>query len=205
VKLEYEDFRKHFATLSDEGLMGIDRDELVELAQQAYDEALTERGIPLEIKHVEQRVWVTDGTLEESAGDAGSFESPEADWLDNAYVAASWAMLPGVSHVEEAVDAQAALQDHGIPSELQERDPEEEGGQPVIELKVPGGMGLQAISILDVTIYNSLMVEDWKTHFHSLSDQELRAVDPALLVAGLLDRAQRLKQAYADELARRKA
>ncbi|MEP6963208.1 MAG: hypothetical protein ABI995_14095, partial [Acidobacteriota bacterium] len=63
MKLDYEDFRKHFAALSDEALIETNREDLVELAQQAFDEALTERGIELDIKHVEKRSW--EGEVED--------------------------------------------------------------------------------------------------------------------------------------------
>lgn len=39
------DFHKHFALLSDEALLEIRRDELVELAQQCYDEEMERRGL----------------------------------------------------------------------------------------------------------------------------------------------------------------
>ncbi|MEO8098900.1 MAG: hypothetical protein ABI811_14455 [Acidobacteriota bacterium] len=198
MTLDYEDFRKHFAGLSDEALEEIDRDELVELAQQAYDEAIAERGIDLEIKHIEKRSWSADSEevpLEETPH--------EADWMEHSVAAASWSLFAGNSHTPEAAEARSALEAVGIPCELVRNEPEEPGALPILELRVPGKLSLQAISVLDQEIFNPQMVADWQVHFESLTDEELRAVNPAMLVAGLLDRAQRMKQAYEDELARR--
>jgi hypothetical protein len=68
---------------------------------------------------------------------------------------------------------------------------------------VPGGRNLEALSVLDVRVFNPQIAADWKTHLQELTDAELHAISPGVICAGLLDRAARLKQAYEDEVARR--
>ena len=48
MQIDPEEFRQHYASLSDEGLLEIDRDELVDVARHCYDEELAQRGIALE-------------------------------------------------------------------------------------------------------------------------------------------------------------
>ena len=46
MQIDPEEFRRRCAELSDEGLLSIDRDELVDVAQQCYDDELARRGLP---------------------------------------------------------------------------------------------------------------------------------------------------------------
>lgn len=48
VKVGEDDFRQRYAELSDEGLFSINREELVELARQCYDQELAKRGLQAE-------------------------------------------------------------------------------------------------------------------------------------------------------------
>jgi hypothetical protein len=43
VQIDPEDFKRHYALLSDDALLEIDRDELVDAARPYYDAELTER------------------------------------------------------------------------------------------------------------------------------------------------------------------
>lgn len=45
MQIDPEEFRRHYASLSDEALLEIDRAELVDVAQHCYDEELAQRGI----------------------------------------------------------------------------------------------------------------------------------------------------------------
>ena len=45
MEVTLDDFRKHFALLSDEALLETNRDELVETAQHCYDEEVARRGL----------------------------------------------------------------------------------------------------------------------------------------------------------------
>lgn len=43
-----DEFRKYYASLSDEGLREIDRDDLIDAARSCYDEEILDRGLKLE-------------------------------------------------------------------------------------------------------------------------------------------------------------
>jgi hypothetical protein len=79
---------------------------------------------------------------------------------------------------------------------------EEEG---LLSVMVPGALSLKASSVLDRDMFNEELEETWRTHFDHLSDEELRALRPDELCAGLLDRATRLKRAYEEAVAQRRA
>ena len=57
--------------------------------------------------------------------------------------------------------------------------------------------------MLDLHLLNAEMEEEWKGHFETLSDDELMELEAEDLIAGFLDRADRLKRAYEDELLKR--
>jgi hypothetical protein len=48
MNVDEDDFRKRYAELSDEGLLSIDREELVDAARRCYDEELARRGLQSE-------------------------------------------------------------------------------------------------------------------------------------------------------------
>ena len=55
MEITRDDFRRHFDLLSDEALLEINRDELVETARGVYDEELERRGLnaPVEVEEAE--------------------------------------------------------------------------------------------------------------------------------------------------------
>jgi hypothetical protein len=57
---------------------------------------------------------------------------------------------------------------------------------------------------LDKEIFNAEIEAEYRTHFEQLSDEELRAVKPEVLLAGLSDRIERLTKAYTEEMERRR-
>ena len=69
---------------------------------------------------------------------------------------------------------------------------------------VPAALNLKAISVLDKEVFNPDMEADWRAHFGALSDEELLALKPEIICAGLLDRVARLTRAYSEEMTRRK-
>ncbi len=69
---------------------------------------------------------------------------------------------------------------------------------------VPGQLNPYAANVLDRDIYNAEFEAEWKTHLEALSNQELRAMNPQVVFCGLVDRLERAKKAYAEELARRR-
>jgi hypothetical protein len=58
MNVDEEDFRKRYAELSDDGLLSIDREELVDAARRCYDEELARRG--LQYNDGEEREGVED-------------------------------------------------------------------------------------------------------------------------------------------------
>ena len=81
----------------------------------------------------------------------------------------------------------------------------EGGGTPdYLNVMVPGALSLKASSVLDRDLFDQEMEETWSCHFDRLSNEELRALEPHDICAGLLDSAARLKRAYEAALARRR-
>jgi hypothetical protein len=62
-----------------------------------------------------------------------------------------------------------------------------------------------AISVLDKEIFNAELEADWRTHFAALPDEQLHALKPEVICAGLPDRVERLTRAYHDEIAKRRS
>jgi len=191
LKIDTDYLRRHYAELSDEALYEIDRGELVEAAQKCYDEEIARRRSvpasgPAPLNVAED---------EDQAGPA---------WLENAACVCSFANAPGSDSQFEAADAREALEAAGIPCHIAlEKTGEERHSD--YRVLVPGSRTLEAMSVLDRDLFNARLEAEWGAHVAALSDSELRALSPELICAGLLDRAERLKRVYEDEVARRSA
>ncbi len=70
-------------------------------------------------------------------------------------------------------------------------------------LLVPGELNLRATSILERDIFNQEFEDGWKAHLRSLSDGQLKTMDPRAVLCGLFDRVERATKAYDEEIARR--
>jgi hypothetical protein len=187
VQVHPEKLRQHYASLSDEALLAVDRTELTQDAQMYYDEELADRGL-----------------LQDADGPPVADNNPEPDWLEDAFCVCDFAAFPGVYSAPNAAKACEALKAAGIPCHISTQDgddPQNAGRQ--YRVMVPGGRNLEATSVLDEKIFNPEIEADWKTHLQELSDEDFHALNPELICAGLLDRATRLKEAYDDELAGR--
>jgi len=203
VAIDHEYVRQHYASLSDDALRDVERADLTPAAQAIFDSEIRRRDLhrtePLEDQSDE-------GTRSSFFGSSEEEEQQEPDWLENAFpVTASSATPAGIA---DAADARAALTRAGIPCDVTEHeiDPEEQAiSEPYREYRVmvPAANSLQAVAVIDTAIFNPRYEADLKTQFESLSDIELRALNVDSLCAGLLDRAQRLRQAYEKEIARR--
>jgi hypothetical protein len=185
LAIDIDYLRRHYSSLSDEALREIDRSELVAAAQKCYDEELARRA-PAESKR---------------AVDAAP------DWLEEAACACTFALPPGTDSPPDAEEAREALQAAGIPCHLEvcEVDPPPAQREPRREcrLMVPGDLTLQVGCVLDKKIWNQEIESEWRAHFETLSDEDLRAVDSRIVLGGLLDRIERITRAYDEELARR--
>jgi hypothetical protein len=198
VSINLEDLRKHFASLSNEELLLVERDELTATAQQVFDSEFRSRRLDIDQETKEEEV----GTFFRSAN-----ESPEkADWLENAFPATTFSEWG--SGAVAAAEARDALLAAGIPSQVTEHeiDPSDEPVSPrhrEYRVMVPGSFSLQATSVLDIAIYNRHLEEEWKTQLESLSDEEFQSLNIDAACAGLLDRVERLRKAYKREAAQR--
>jgi len=173
--------------LSDEALVALDRSELVEVAQSCYDHEIRQRAL-----------------TPEGSADPGGDTGPKPAWLDEAACAAEFG---GMNSTSDAQNARDVLENAGIPCYIQMQQPDPVGdrrqSQYEFRLFVPGKFNLEAVSVLDKEIFNAEIEAEYRTHFEQLSDEELRAVKPEVLLAGLSDRIERLTKAYTEEMERR--
>jgi hypothetical protein len=191
VQINREDLSRHYASISDEELLAIDPSELTEVARECYDREVDRRQLGAEAE--------AEAEPETAWAEADEDGDEEPDWLDTAASACSFQVSPGGRYAEDAGRASTILRDAGIPSRVVS---EEEG---LASVMVPGALILKASSVLDRDMFNEELEENWRTHFDHLTDEELRALRPDDLCAGLLDRAARLRRAYQEAVERRKA
>jgi hypothetical protein len=197
VELDPEDLRRHYAMLSDEALVALDRSELVELAQQVYDQELRSR-----------RLTPEPSEDEPARDELNDVRGLKPQWLDDAACAAVFASYHGGSSGADAEGARDVLEAAGIPCYIDVQKAERSDGdtksQSEFRLLVPGKLNLEAVSLLDKEIFNAELEAEYRTHFGQLSDEELHAVKPEVLLAGLSDRIERLTRAYTEEMERRR-
>ena len=209
MPVDPEYLREHYASLSDEALLEINREELVKTAQECYDHELGQRelasgrsvpgaygqhGVPRSPHHVDHEA--------PGAGD-------EPDWLEEAAEVYSGVDMPGTGPASDVVDARGALEAAGISCYLDLFEiPEEKSvsQRPTHRwrLMVPGNLNLHAVSVLERDIFNAEFEAEWKGHLETLSDEELRAMTPRSAFCGLFDRIERVTRAYDEEIARRR-
>lgn len=205
MQVTSEELRRRYASLSDEEIQEIDPEGLTELARKCYEREVEARGLAGEA--------APPGAREDAGEDAGeepeeSYEA-EPDWLERAACACSYTAFPGTNHAPDAARARDALLAAGVPCHLSVSSPEPESDDPQAydeyRVLVPESLHLKATSVLDKEIFNAELEADWRAHFATLSERELREVKPEVVCAGLLDRVDRLTRAYRDEIARRKS
>lgn len=212
VQIDPQSLRRHYESLSDDELTALDRTELTEVARKCYDAEYAKRALnlpPTPARFAEPEDVDTQGEAEDSQAAFSAEEN--LNWLDEAACACSFSTTPGQPSAtgadNDADHARAVLQAAGIPCriEINEIDPPREEPQRYQEYRVlvPGALNLQAASVLDKEIFNADLEAEWKTRFAALPDQELRALNPDVICAGLRDRIARLTRAYNDEIGRR--
>jgi hypothetical protein len=208
VSIDLAHLRRHYASLSDEALLEIDSSELVEAARACYDEELASRGLAA------GRPLSRAGRTPADRASRAPAPDPETDgdgtpaWLDDAACACSFVPVPGDDAARDAAAASEALEAAGLPCHLDVHEsPAEDPERPAQQeyrVMVPGALNLQATSILDRDVFNPRLEEEWRAHFAELSDEELSGLDPEEFCAGLVDRVERLRRAYGDEIAKRR-
>jgi|SRR5579871_815789 len=200
MQVDLESLRRHYRSLTDDELVALKGEELTEAARKCLDEEWQRRGL--------DATQETDAPQDEEGYNHKSLEATvEADWLEDAVCACSFASQPGGSAASDAENARGALQDAGIPCQVSAVEAAAAtGDQPAqheYRVMVPGALNLEATSILDQEVFNPQIEADWRSHFESLTDRELAALHPDVICAGLVDRIARLKRAYNDEVSRR--
>jgi hypothetical protein len=196
VDLDLNELRRQYEALSDEALLEIDRDELVETARKCLDEELQLRKIRPEVRKRNP----ASATEEEFGADWAGQEEP--DWLAEGLSVLNVSMRyrndDTTQRLRDAIDI---LANTGIPCYV--RGQSHEDGSNDYSLIVPARQHLQAASLLDRDLLNTEMEADWKAHFQTMTDDELLELDENMLVAGMRDRIERLVRAYEDELLER--
>jgi hypothetical protein len=189
VDIEY--LRRHYSSLSDQALLGIDCTELVEEARSVLDEEVRRRDI-------------REPRLVEEAAPAPADES---DWRDSAGEVLSRVDHAGTYPAQLIEDGRQVLEAARIPCCVQEElipeDRSVTAETKVWRLVVPGHLLQHASSVLDRDLFNQDFEGTWRAHLSMLSDAELRVMTPEVAFCGLFDRVARVKRAYDEEVERR--
>ena len=208
MPVDPEYLSRHYATLSDEALLAIDRAALVEAAQIYLDAELHRRG--LAPRRSAERFDEPDSIARPQDFVYG-VPPPEdrPNWLDEAAEAYSVVDSVLTTTAHEISNARQILETAGIPCYLELLEtPEKERvitySKRRWRLLVPGNLGLRAGSVLDRDIFNAEFEAGWKAHLQTLSDEELLAMAPRVVFCGLFDRVERVTRAYDEEIARRR-
>jgi hypothetical protein len=210
MQLDPEYLRRHYASLSDEALLAVDRAELVEMAQTILDDEVGRRDLARGTRR-------THGPHITPGEPAPHYEEVEVDgepaqagdkpnWLEEAAEVYSYAVLTGTP---DASNARDVLEAAGIPCFLDLWEiPQEKSDVPqpthMWRVMVPGKLNLRATSVLERDIFNQEFVDIWKTHLEALSDDEVREMNPEVAFCGLFDRIERVNRVYDEEIARRR-
>ena len=188
-----EYLRRHYASLSDGELLAIDRADLVAVAQRIFDEEVRGRESARPPRQAR--------TL------APADEQVEAaeDWLEDAAEAFAVYARREAADAPEAAHARDVLEAANIPAHLElYEEPEEEGEHRYRwRVLVPGKLIHRATSVLDRDIFNQEFESQWRAHLETLSDEDLRVMEPEYAFCGLYDKLERINRAYDEELARR--
>lgn len=207
MRINLNDLRRHYASLPDEALLDLDRNELSDVAKPLFDEELARRELSLD-EDVGSAQSLKPPDQPGGDGEYGFQDGPEPEWLEDAACACAFAVRSRTSDESTAERSREALRAAGIPCHINmvQEDPPHFDPSPQYSLRVlvPGPLVLHAMSVLDRDILNDVQEAEWRGHLEGLSDDELRALNPDIFCAGYLDRVTRLKRAFAEELDRRK-
>jgi hypothetical protein len=215
MRIDPEDLRRHYESLSREELLDIDRSDLSPVAQGIYDQEVARRGLDHPPPEAEEEGgyhralpvmkpganWDFGNQLGDDTDDG-----PPPAWLEEAACPWSASMHPSVNYTGTGAEIQKALREAGIPSRIVVKPPEPEPpSEPRNQycVMVPGELATRANCIVERQVFNRMAVAEWRSQLQSFSDEELRVLNPEDFWGALLDRAETMKQAYLDEMARR--
>jgi hypothetical protein len=134
---------------------------------------------------------------------------PPPAWLEDAVCTWSADIYPNGDYMVTGAEVQTALQEAGIPNRVVVKPPDPEPpstshrSHSLYCVMVPGERGTHAYSVVERKVFNRMAEAEWRSQLQAFSDEELRALDPEDFWGALLDRAERMKRAYLDEVARR--
>ena len=134
MNIDAEDFRRQYASLNDEALLEMNRDDLVPMAQQCYDVELSARGLDKRSSKNEESDAAAEDTFK--------------DWID----------LAVFDDAVEAGIARSILRLHNIPCIFSSELP---FVRPVVvgcSILVPSEFADQAEEILDSTVSDAELV-----------------------------------------------
>ena len=198
MRIDPQDLRRHYASLSDGEFGALDRNDLVEVAQKIYDEERARRVAARAQNAADASE--ADEDVVEAEEEWDSETAPP--WLPDAVSAYSFEMHRHHQDASDIAQVRAVLRAAGIPCYLVTEQTEREDVD-VCSLMVPGALSLHATSVLDRDIFNEQQEEIWRSQLEALSDTDLGALNPRIFCAGFLDRAARLQRAYEEEMGRR--
>ena len=164
MPIDLDALKRNYASLSDDALLSIARDELVEVARTAYDAEVENRGLTIEDAPLEEPEVADETEL--------AFESNTADWEGDPALVGRFLLASEVS------DAIEKLENAGIPTHLI-RAKAEEDPRRAFSLYTPDTQAERAMRLL----YDEQKAGDYEAHFAEISDEELLAVDPSTLPA----------------------
>jgi hypothetical protein len=205
LQIDPEDLRRHYESLTDDELLEIEPSELTQQARECFDWEVKRRNLSAEEEPPPHDEEGFAGALAE----AGESE-PDPDWLETAACACSYFTHPGSTAAENADIARVTLQEAGLPCQVIVTEVEQEPPDPhppkqyEYRVMVPGALNLKATSVLDRDLFNSDMEANWKGHFETLTDDELRDLTPDVICAGWADKIARVKRLYQEEVVRRR-
>jgi len=206
MRIDRRELGKHYASLNDEELLSLKRDDLTETAQIIYDLEIVGRGLKEKLS-TKKEIDETLATFRDIDSQIEN-ESPGLSMLQDGVCACSFTETPGSNAADKASQAQVVLKAAGIPSCLRVTRELEDNDKPsnydILNVIVPVALFMHAASILDRDFLNEEFEAEWRDQLNMLSDKDLLVLDPAVFCAGLLDRVARIKKAYAEEMARRK-
>jgi hypothetical protein len=133
VQIDPEDFKRHYALLSDDALLEIDREELVDAARPYYDGELTERKLALP-------------DADESASSPNQSDDAPGQTDDGPQMVATFLSL------EEANFARGLLQSADIPCSFENEQAGVWSGIGELRLMVPASAYDRACEILETEI-----------------------------------------------------
>ena len=205
MRIDRRELGRYYASLDDEDLLALKRDDLTATAQVIYD---------LEVARRELKTPDGAGTKTEEV--RASFGDPrelteedrqDLNWLSDGVCAGAFTVTHEAQAYENAAQAQNVLWSAGIPSHInvtRDLSDGEKSNADILNVMVPVGLALHAASILDRDFFNDQKESAWRDQLDIMSDKDLLALDPDIFCAGTLDLVARLKRVYLEVMEKRK-